>query len=51
MLPLGNNFFPFREDPFQKGLGEQKDKQEVTKAVSLVQMVSRSSGVSTPLNL
>ena len=37
LLPFHwQQFFPFRVDPFQKRLGAQDSKQEVTKDVSLV---------------
>ena len=36
---------------FQRGLGAQKSKQELTKVVSLVKMAEKSSGVSRGLNI
>ena len=35
--PLGSKFFPFRDDPFQKRLGAQECRQEVTKVLSLLE--------------
>ena len=33
--PRRSKFFPFRVDPFQKGLGVQKNEQEVRNVASL----------------
>ena len=35
-LKSGSKFYSYRVDPFQKGLGVQESKQEVTKFDSLV---------------
>lgn len=32
---LMSRFFPFKADPFLKGLGVQKSRQEVTEVISL----------------
>ena len=45
---LQNKFFPFKVDSFQKGLGVQESKQEVTKVVFLVTNSGKHS-VSSPL--
>ena len=37
LLPQGANSFLLELTPFQKGLGVQETKQELTKTVSLVQ--------------
>ena len=43
LLPLLSRSFPFRVDPFQKGLGLQDGKLEVTKVVSLVKMAGKNT--------
>ena len=45
-----SKFFPFIEDPFQKGLGEQESKQEVTKVVFLAKNVKNLPSYPVPLN-
>ena len=39
----GSSYFPFRVNPFSKGLHVQESKQEVIKVVSLVKPVGQSS--------
>ena len=39
--PEGSKFFPFGVDPFQKGFGVQKSKQEVTKIFSFLQILAK----------
>ena len=34
---MGSKFFPFRVDPFQKGIYTQECTQKVTKVVSLIE--------------
>ena len=43
--PLESKFYPFNEDPFQKGFCVQESKQEVTKVVGLVKMIENSPNV------
>ena len=45
LTPTGSNFLSF-----QKGLGMQEGKQEVTKVVSLVKMVKKIPGVNSHIS-
>ena len=47
LLPLGANSFLLEWTLFQKGLGEQECKQEVTKVVSLVKHNRNSHSLNT----
>ena len=47
--PFGSKFFPFRVDPFQKGIGMQGSKQELPKVVYLVKMAKSLPSVWSPL--
>ena len=38
LLPVGANSYLLEKTPFQKGIGVQERKQQVTKVVSLVKM-------------
>ena len=38
IAPIVSKFFPFRVDPFQKGIGVQENQQKVTQFASLVNM-------------
>ena len=49
LAPYGSKFFPFRVDPFQKGLGVQESKQEVTKVISLAKMAENLLRASNSL--
>ena len=40
-------FFPFRADPFQKVIGVQGSKWEVSKVVSLLKIVENLQSVSS----
>ena len=47
-LPVGANSFLLEQTPFfQKGLGAQEDKQEVTKVVSLAKIAESAASVSS----
>ena len=50
-VPIGSKFFPYRVNPFQKGLGMQKNKQEVIKVFSLCRNAEKIPNVFTPLNI
>ena len=43
LLPLGANSFLLEYIPFQKELGEQESKQEVSKVISLVKIPGKST--------
>ena len=47
--PNGNRYFPFRVDPFTKGLSVQKNKYEVTKVTVNVLKFQTFYGTANPL--
>ena len=49
LLPLGANSFLLEKTPFQKGIGVQEHKQEVTNIISLAQNGGNLSSVLSPL--